>query len=131
MQNGTGPEPQNDPQSPATTYGTPSSDLVVFAGDFSHRVPKPFSTVDDGISVIAAGMVDDITEHGTTDPSATFHLVNEFGQATYAYASPQVLAEFGLYLVNGMEVSLHGISRRPYPGTPPYVHILQVEPLTD
>jgi hypothetical protein len=33
--------------------------------------------------------------------------------------------------VNGMEVSLHGTAMRPYPGTPPYIHILTVEPLTD
>lgn len=125
MSNATGPE------NPGVTqpFGTPESDLVVFAGDFSHRKPAALSTLADGISVIAAGMVMDIDEHGTTYTSATFHLVNDFGQATYAYVSPEVLATFSLYLVDGMEVSLHGVARRPYPGTPPYIHVIQVEPL--
>lgn len=127
MQNGTGPEQPNAPR----PFGTPEGDLVVFAGDYSHRVPKPLHTVDDGVSVIAAGVVMDIDEHGSTYTSATFHLVNDFGQAIYAYVSPTVLATFSLYLVNGMEVSLHGIARRPYPGMPPHIHVLQVEPLTD
>jgi hypothetical protein len=84
MQNGTGPEQPNIPQ--PRPSGTPEGDLLVFAGDYSHRVPKPLHTVQDGVSVIAAGMIDEIDEHGTTEPSATFHLVNDFGQAVYAYA---------------------------------------------
>ncbi|MER7309952.1 hypothetical protein [Streptomyces griseoluteus] len=124
MAHGTEPSSPNVPQ--------PDGDLVVFAGGYSHRTPAPLSRVPDGTDIIAAGMVMEIREHGTADtPSATFHLQNDFGQATYAYTSAEVLATFGFYLVNGMELSLHGIARRPYPGAMPYIHVLQVEPLTD
>lgn len=126
MAHGTEPSRPNVPQS----YGTPESDLVVFAGDYSHRKPAALNTLTDGVSIIAAGMVDEMIEHGDKDPSATFHLINEFGQATYAYVSSDVLATFSLYLVDGMEVSLHGIARRPYPDLPPHIHVVQVEPLT-
>lgn len=129
----------NNPQSSAhpTTYGTPSADLVVFAGDRSNRHAARLNTLADGTHVIAAGMVQDVREHGTVDASrATLQLVNDFGQAAYVAADTDTLAEYSLFLMDGVEVSLHGIVRRPFQGDPElddpranYVQIVRVEPL--
>lgn len=127
MTHGTEPSPSSIPQ----PFSKLPGGLVVFAGDYSHRVPTPIDSVPDGVGVIAAGMVEEISDHGANNTSATFRLVNDFGQAVYAYVSPETLATFSLYLVDGMELSLHGIAIRPYPGAAPYIHVLTVEPLTD
>lgn len=128
MSNATGPE------NPGVTqpYGTPDASLVVFAGDVNDRRPAPLNTLTDGTRVIAAGMVQEIREHGSVDdPRATLQLVNEFGQATYAAADTHALAEFSMCLMEGVEVSLHGIARQPFAEDPrtTYIQIVSVEPL--
>lgn len=131
MQNGTGNDP-NRSTHPAP-YGTPSADLMVFAGDHNTgRHAAKLSTLTDGIRVIAAGTVQDIREHGTVDaPRATLQLVNDFGQATYAAADTDTLTEYSLFLMDDVEVSLHGIVRQPFPEAPEtsYIQIVRVEPL--
>ena len=133
MQNGTGNQPEQSPRPTSTAYGTPSADLVVFAGDHgTGRHAARLSTLVDGTRVIAAGMVQDIREHGTVDePRATLQLVNDFGQATYAAADSDTLAEYSMCLMDGAEVSLHGIVRQPFPEAPEtsYIQIVRVEPL--
>jgi hypothetical protein len=134
MNNGIGPEPQNSPQPTSTVFVTPEADIVVFAGDASNRVTVPLNRLRDGVSVIAAGTVTDIREHGSVDaPRATLQLINDFGQATYAAADTDVLAEYGLFLMDGVPVSLHGVARQPFAEDPrtTYVQIVRVEPLVD
>ncbi|MFJ9662846.1 hypothetical protein ACIRPR_33465 [Streptomyces griseoflavus] len=133
MQNPSGTPKPNLPQ----PYGTPDASLVVFAGDPSGRHAAPLNTLTDGTPVVAAGMVLNIREHGTIDaPRATLQLVNDFGQATYAAADTDVLTEYSMCLLDGVEVSLHGIARRPFEGDAElddprtnYVQIVRVEPL--
>lgn len=128
MSNATGPDPQNG----TTPYSTPEADLVVFAG----RRPAPLNSLTDGTPVVGFGMVDEIREHGSVDaPRATFQLVNEFGQATYAAVDSDVLAEYSMCLLDGSAISVHGIVRRPFQGDPDlddpranYVQVLRVEP---
>nr|WP_173295556.1 hypothetical protein [Streptomyces sp. F2] len=132
MQNGTGPEPQNGPQPTSTAYGTPEADLLVFAGGYGKNVAAVLSTVADGTRVIAAGTVHDAREHGSIDaPRATLQLINDFGQAAYAAADSDVLAEYSMFLMDGVPVSVHGIARQPFAEDPrtTYIHIVRVEPL--
>ena len=119
-----GPHPQS--------YGTPDGDYTVIAGARGHRLVRQLTRLTDGTTVIAAGIVTETREHGPIDaPRATLILANELGQAVYAVACPETLADFSLFLMDGVEVSLHGIIRRPFEGAPPYIHITEVEPLTD
>lgn len=120
-------------------YGTPSADLVVFAGDRAGRRAARLNTLTDGTPVIAAGTVHDIREHGSIDaPRATFQLINDLGQATYAAADTDVLTDYNLWLMDGTPVSVHGIVRRPFQGDADlddpranYVQVLRVEPHFD
>lgn len=129
MSNATGPE------NPGVTqpYGTPDASLVVFAGTKeSGRRAAKLSTLTDGTHVVAAGMVIEVREHGTVDaPRATLILTNDFGQATYAAADTDTLTEYSLFLMDGVEVSLHGVARQPFPEAPEtsYIQIVRVEPL--
>lgn len=130
MQNGIGPSGQNGPH--PQSYGTPDGDYTVIAGARGHRLVRQLTHLTDGTAVIAAGIVTEIREHGPIDaPRATFILANELGQATYAAAGPETLADFSLFLMDGTEVSLHGIARRPFADGPPYVHVTEVEPHFD
>jgi len=129
MSNVSGNEPQNGPQSP-TSYGTPDGDISVFAGDRNHRRAARLNKLSDGTPVIAAGMVDEVREHGDIHtPRATFVLTNEFGQSTYAAADTDTLTEYSLFLMDGVEVTLHGHCRRPFDDAPPYISVYRVEPL--
>lgn len=133
MQNGN----EQNSQSSTHPYGTPSADLLVFAGGYGKNVAAKLSTLTDGTHVIAAGMVTEVREHGSIDsPRATLQLVNDFGQATYAAADADTLAEYSMCLMDGVEVSLHGIARRPFQGDAElddpratYIQIVKVEPL--
>jgi len=128
MQNPSGSPKPNLPQ----PYGTPDASLLVFAGDRSNRVAAPLHRVVNGTPVIAAGMVHEAREHGTIDaPRATLQLINEFGQSAYAAADSDTLALYSLFLMDGCEVSLHGIARQPFPEDPrtTYIQITSVEPL--
>ncbi|MGW8703178.1 hypothetical protein ACWGOK_40795 [Streptomyces eurythermus] len=135
MPNGTGNQPSENPH--PTTYTTPDASLVVFAGDKGGRHAAPLHTLTDGTRVIAAGMVEKIREHGSLDtPRATLILINDFGQSTYAAADTDVLTEYSLYLMDGLEISLHGLARRPFEGDAElddpratYIQIVKVEPL--
>lgn len=130
MQNGTGNDPQNSPA--PTMYGTPEGDLLVFAGGYGKNVAAVLNTLNDGTHVIAAGTVHEIREHGSIDaPRATLQLINDFGQAAYAAADTDVLAEYSLFLMDGVEVSLHGVARVVFPEDPrtAYIQIVRVEPL--
>jgi hypothetical protein len=126
---------EKQPQNGTTPYSTPEADLVVFAG----AKPAPLNTLTDGTPVVAYGMVDEIREHGSVDaPRATFQLVNEFGQATYAAADSDVLADYNMWLMDGTGISVHGIVRRPFQGDADlddprtnYVQVLRVEPHFD
>lgn len=120
------------PQSPTPAYSAPQADLVVFAEDNGWRRPAVLNTLADGTHVIAAGMVMDIREHGTVDaPRATFQLVNDFGQATYAAADTDVLALYSMCLMDGVEISVRGHVRKPFAEDPrtAYISVLSVEPL--
>jgi hypothetical protein len=129
MQNGNGNHPERSTQ--PLPYGTPEGDLVVFAGERAHRYASPLNRLKDGTPVIAAGVVNEVREHGSLDaPRATLVLINDFGQATYAAADTSTLTEYGLFLMDGVEVSLHGVCRRPFVDGPPYIQIVRVEPLT-
>jgi hypothetical protein len=113
-------------------YGTPSADLVVFAGDRAGRRAARLNTLTNGTRVIAAGTVHDIREHGTIDaPRATFQLINEFGQATYAAADTDVLTEFSMCLMDGTEITVHGVARQPFAEDPrtTYISVTSVDPL--
>ncbi|MDX2948868.1 hypothetical protein PV383_43995 [Streptomyces caniscabiei] len=115
-----------------TAYGTPEADLLVFAGGYGKSVAAILNTLSDGAHVIAAGTVHEIREHGSIDsPRATLQLINDFGQAAYAAADTDVLAEYSLFLMDGVEVSLHGIARQPFAEDPKttYIQIVRVEPL--
>jgi hypothetical protein len=131
MSNATGPQDRNTPG--PTAYGTPDASLVVFAGDKdSGRYAAPLNTLTDGTRVIAAGIVTEAREHGSIEsPRATLQLVNDFGQATYAAADTDTLTEYSLWLMDGVEVSLHGIARQPFPEDKrsTYIQIVRVEPL--
>ncbi|MFG2276987.1 hypothetical protein ACGFNY_45430 [Streptomyces chartreusis] len=126
---------RNEPNSPSNTqpYGTPEADIVVFAGDHrSGRRAARLNTLTDGVNVIVAGTIQDVREHGSMDsPRATLQLVNDFGQATYAAADVDTLATYSMCLMDGLEVSLHGIVRQPFPEDPrtSYIQIVRVEPL--
>lgn len=130
----------NDPQSSThpIAYGTPDASIVAFAGNKGRgRYATPLNKLTDGTPVIIAGMVDQVREHGTVDsPRATLVLVNDFGQAAYAAADSETLTEYSLCLVDGLEVTLHGVVRRPFQGDAElddpranYVQIVRVEPL--
>lgn len=124
MAHGTEPTPSPVPQ----PSGAPASDLVVFAGDNGWRVAVPLNRVVDGVDVIAVGTVDNISEHGSIDaPTATFHLVSGDGPAAYAYVSAETLTAFSLYLLNGLDVSVHGIAMRACDGAAAYIHVTRVE----
>lgn len=128
MAHGTEPSRPNLPQ----PYGTPDASLVVFAGDRAARRAAALNTLTDGTPVIAAGMVHDIREHGDIDtPRATFQLLNEFGQSTYATASTDVLVEYSSALMDGTEISVHGVARVVFPEDPrtAYISVTSVEPL--
>lgn len=128
MQNGTG----NTPDRSTQPYVTPEADLVVFAGTHGNRRAAALNTLTDGTPVIAAGMVDEAREHGDIDnPRVTLILVNDLGQATYAAADADVLDVYSMYLVDGVEVSLHGIARQPFAEDPKttYIQIVKVERL--
>ncbi|WP_411132727.1 hypothetical protein [Streptomyces sp. 030-HV] len=136
MDNGNGNQPQQYPH--PTAYGTPDASIVVFAGDKdSGRFATPLNKLTDGTPVIIAGMLTEVREHGTIDaPRATLVLTNDFGQAAYAAADTDTLAEYSMCLVDGLEVSLFGIARRPFQGDAElddprtnYVQITRVEPL--
>jgi hypothetical protein len=130
MQNGNEPQPSSSTHPAA--YGTPTADIVVFAGAEKPYHPAPLNTLPNGTHVIAAGTVTDIREHGTIDaPRATLQLVNDFGQATYAAADTDVLGTYSMCLMDGLEVSLHGIARQPFREDPKttYIQIVRVEPL--
>lgn len=125
MQNGTG----NDPNRSTAPYGTPEGDLVVFAGSHPDRYASRLDRLTDGTPVIAAGMVDGTREHGPIDaPRATLILLADDGAATYAAASSEVLAEYSLCLMDGIEITIHGIARRPFEDGPPYIQVIEVEP---
>jgi hypothetical protein len=128
MQNPSGTPKPNVPQ----PYGTPDAGLVVFAGDQAGRRAAALNTLTEGTPVIAAGMVQEIREHGDVDsPRATFQLVNEFGQAAYAAASTDVLTEYSMCLMGGLEVTVHGVARQPFAEDPrtTYISVTSVEPL--
>jgi hypothetical protein len=128
-------EQRNDkqPQNGTAPYSTPEADLVVFAGTKdTGRKAAPLNTLTDGTPVVGFGMVDEAREHGSVDaPRATFQLINEFGQSAYAAADSDTLALYSLFLMDGCEVSLHGIARQPFPEDPrtTYIQITSVEPL--
>jgi len=118
-------------------YGTPDASIVAFAGDKgAGRYATPLNKLTDGTPVIVAGVLDQIREHGTVDsPRATLVVVNEFGQSAYAAADTETLTEYSMCLVDGLEVTLHGIVRRPFQGDAElddpranYVQISRVEP---
>lgn len=126
MQNGTGDNPAGVTQ----PYGTPEGDIVVFAGSRAPYRPAPLNTLPNGTHVIAAGMVDETREHGSIDaPRATLILMNAAGQATYASADGDTLALYSLFLMDGVEVSVRGICRRPFVDGPPYIQVVDVEPI--
>lgn len=128
MTHGTEPFPAPVPQ----PYVTPEADLVVFAGPRGNRHAAVLNTLPDGTQVVAAGMVDEVREHGTLDaPLATLVLVNDFGQAAYAAADSDTLAQYSLFLMDGVEVSLHGVARVAFAEAPKatYIQIVRVEPL--
>lgn len=130
MQNGTGNDPHRS--TPPAPYGTPDGDYSVISGDRGNRRIAQLNRLADGTRVIAAGMVDEVREHGPIDsPRATLILANDTGQATYAAADTDTLTEYSLFLMDGVEVSLHGIARRPFEDGPPYIQIVRVEPLVD
>ncbi|WP_461712361.1 hypothetical protein [Streptomyces sp. DSM 41013] len=134
MAHGTEPSSTNVPQ----PFRGPKADIVVFAGTKgTGRYATPLNKLADGTPIVAAGMVTEIREHGTIDaPRATLILTNDFGQSAYAGADTATLTEYNLCLVDGLEVSLHGIARRPFEGDEeldgPYdthIQIVRVEPL--
>lgn len=136
MSNGTGNDPNRSTH--PTAYGTPDASIVAFAGDKgAGRYAAPLNKLTDGTPVIVAGMLDQVREHGTVDsPRATLVLVNDFGQATYAAANTETLTEYSMCLVDGLEVTLHGIVRRLFQDDAElddpranYVQISRVEPL--
>lgn len=132
MSNVNGPEPQNGPHPTSTDYGTPEADLLVFAGGHGKNVAAVLNTLTDGTHVIAAGTVHEIREHGSIDaPRATLQLINDFGQSAYAAADADVLAEYSLFLMDGVPVSVHGVARQPFAEDPrtTYIQIVRVEPL--
>lgn len=130
MQNGTGPEPQNGPQSTPPAYGTPEGDIVVFAGERAPFRPSPLNQLADGTAVIAAGLVDGIRMHGTPDaPLATFILINPAGQATYASLNTQTFDDVFCVVADSTKVHLRGICRRPFEDGPPYIQVTDAEPL--
>ena len=134
MQNGIGPDPQNGPRPTPTAYGTPEADLLVFAGGYGKNVAAVLNTLPAGTHVIAAGTVHEIREHGSIDtPRAILQLINDFGQATYAVADADVLAEYSLFLMDGVPVSVRGIVRQPFgeDARTTYVQIVTVEPIVD
>ena len=129
MAHGIEPSSTNVPQ----PYGTPEADLVVFAGtrETGRRAAR-LNTLTNGTTVIGAGTVHDVREHGSIDaPRATFQLINDFGQATYAAADTEVLTEYSMCLMDGVEVSVHGIARQPFAEDPrtTYIQVTRVEPL--
>jgi hypothetical protein len=133
VQNGTGDEPQSSTH-PIRAYGTPNADYSVISGDRGSRRVSQLNTLPNGTRVIAAGMVTEIREHGPIDePRATLILMNDLGQATYAAADAIVLAEYSMCLMDGAEVSLHGVARMPFREDPKtaYIQIVSVEPLVD
>lgn len=131
---------EKQPQNGTAPYSTPEADLVVFAGtkDTGRRA-APLNTLTDGTPVVAYGMVDEAREHGSVDaPRVTFQLVNDLGQATYAAADSDVLADYNMWLMDGTGISVHGIVRRPFQGDADlddprtnYVQVLRVEPHFD
>jgi hypothetical protein len=130
MQNGNGNPPANNTR----PYGTPDADIVVFAGDRTHRRAARLNRVPDGTSVIAAGMVEDVRMYGTPDePRAVFTLIASDGGATYAAVGTATYDEIFGYLVAGDEVSLVGLAVRSFEDDPrtTYIRVTQVEPLTD
>lgn len=130
MQNGTGDHPAGSTH--PIPYGTPDGDYSVISGDRGHRSIARLDRLANGTRVIAAGMVSEIREHGPIDtPRATFVLTNDIGQATYAAADTDTLTAYSLFLMDGVEVSLHGIARRPFEDGPPYIQVTEVEPLVD
>nr|WP_173294477.1 hypothetical protein [Streptomyces sp. FR1] len=139
MSNVNGNEPHNSPRPTSTAYGTPEADLLVFAGGYGKNVAAVLNTLTDGTHVIAAGTVHEIREHGSIDaPRATLQLINDFGQAAYAAADGDVLAENSLFLMDGVPVTIHGIARRPFEGDAElddpranYIQIVRVEPIVD
>jgi hypothetical protein len=135
VQNGTGDEPQSNSHPTvhsARPFGTPEGDIVVYAGNRNHRYASRLDKLADGVSVIGAGLVDALRVHGTPDaPRATFVLIARDGAATYAALSTETYEEFFGYLVDGGQVSLHGINRRPFEDGPPYIQVTDVEPHFD
>lgn len=135
MHNGTGDEPQSNSHptvEPTRPYGTPEGDLVVFYGSRAPYRPSPLNALADGTSVIAAGLVDGIRMHGTPDePRATFVLNNPAGQATYAAVDTQTYDRVFGYLLENSTVALTGICRRPFEDAPPYIQVIEVDPVTD
>lgn len=132
MQHGIGDEPQSSTHPTARPYGTPEGDLVVFTGSRNHYRPAPLNALQDGTSVVAAGQVDGIRMHGTPDePRATFMLLNAAGQATYAAVDTLTYDDVFGYLLENSTVSLTGICRRPFEDGPPYIQVIEVQPVTD
>lgn len=132
MQHGNEPEPNSSTH--PRPYGTPDADLMVFAGDRTHRRATRLNRVPDGTSVIAAGTVDNVRMYGTADePRAVFTLIASDGGATYAAVGAETYAEIFGYLVAGDEVSLSGLAVCAFPDDPrtTYLRVLQVEPIVD
>lgn len=128
--NGSGSQP--DRSTHPAPYGTPDGDYSVIAGPRGDRRAAQLNRLADGVLVIAAGTVTEAREHGPIDaPRATLVLMNDIGQATYAAADTSTLADYSLFLMDDVDVSLHGICRRPFDDGPPYIQIVTVEPLTD
>jgi hypothetical protein len=128
MSNATGP----DPKSSTTPYGTPEGDIVVFTGSRNHYRPAQLNALPDGTSVIVAGLTDGIRMHGTPDePRATFVLTNPAGQAAYAAVDTRTYDDVFGYLLENSRVSLAGICRRPFEDGPPYIQVIEVEPVSD
>ena len=130
MQNGTGDDPRSSTH--PIPYGTPEGDLVVYAGSNQRSYASRLDRLTDGTSVIAAGLVDGIRMHGTPDePRATFILTADDGAATYAAVDTDTYDLVFGYLLEHTAVSIVGITRRPFADAPPYIQVVQVEPLTD
>lgn len=133
MENSSRPESTSVPH----PYGTPDASIVVFAEDNGWRRPAVLSTLTDGTRVYVAGTVREAREHGTVDaPRITFQLINALDQAAYAAGDSEVLALYGMCLMDGVRVAIRGVVRRPFQDDTElddpranYVQVLQVEPL--
>lgn len=119
------------PNSPRPVFlGTPDDAIVVYASGPDGRYAAPLNTLANGTTVIAAGMVTEIREHGTVDaPRATFVLSNDLGHGAYAAVDADTLATYSMCLMDGVELSVQGHVQKPFNDGPPYVAVLSVEPL--